>query len=180
MTLPGNIGAAVPDGPDWLVRTVRDLQQQLAQLRTARTLQSLIASAIQPTVVNLDEPVAADGGFYDVSQQVTVPSGANEALVFMTADLSGRRDTTTGGVNTLGVQVYAGPEGAASRSMTTQDFPDNEFGQVVQSMTAQITGLDGGTIPVGATCVVSSTGWKNDSLSEPTAHLSACVLFLRA
>ena len=35
MPLPGNIGNAVPDGPDWIARAIRDLQREVATQRTA-------------------------------------------------------------------------------------------------------------------------------------------------
>lgn len=35
MTNPGSIARTVPDGPDWLVRAVRDLQRQVSSLSTA-------------------------------------------------------------------------------------------------------------------------------------------------
>lgn len=45
MTLPGSIGGAAGPGSDWLERAVRDLQREVAALRTARSLQAATIGA---------------------------------------------------------------------------------------------------------------------------------------
>lgn len=187
MTVPGNIGGLAPDGPDWLVRAVRELQHDVAMLSTAQTVQSMQASAVYPAVVNTDayfDAATATGTMTRVSATVNSPGDYSRALVLMMVQLRATRDGTTNNSAQLTVACGAGriedEANLVSNGSVTETFATpNGVGEVTTVYAVEIDNVQSGVFLFGMGA--AGTGWVNGTTqtNEANERISASILFMR-
>lgn len=187
MTLPGNIGTSVPDGPDWLVRTVRDLQREVAQLRTAIPANATSVFSNTTRKQNFSPRVAAQTAAQAMvmTQDIVVPAGFSSAVITAHASVY-VQDDSPNATNTVYVWATAKYDSTVTKinAFTANDlvYPGVGGGTVDASAThsdgVTLTGLTAGqTIQSACSCMLAFNRKKG---TQPTlAVLTTLAIFSR-
>lgn len=193
MTMPGNIGGAVPDGPDWLVRAVRDLQRQLAALRTATPAASVKPQIVSAVGQNFD---LTSTGFDTLQASATLqfPAGWRACVLSLAfalgawnsrtaADtLVGRIVVQSGGAWSTFDEVSPSNYGSVTAVDSTVVYRDENAEAVLTSAGWPITSLYAdadGSILVGGNGYTGGGTWTHIASPTNLANLSGTALFIR-
>ncbi|HET8581777.1 MAG TPA: hypothetical protein VFL65_00885 [Jatrophihabitans sp.] len=166
----------VPDGDDWIPRKLRDLERQIGELRSARTLQSLATSAVYPVVANRETSGSPLFGYAYADYSVVtlpLPAGYTKALILAVATVSIRGTSSGGGSFTVqarvGGELSAGVSGQSAVSGLASATSSLAWsGNIADEL------VDG-----KLTCAVRANVQNPDVLNFGLAELAISALFLR-
>lgn len=102
MPLPGQSGSTTPAGRDWVPRTIRDLQQQVAQLRGATSTRSVSSggdSAGGDTSLGLPTGISVNATAYPA------PGGSGSSIVDVTVSWQPPTNSTPGQGGIAGYEI---------------------------------------------------------------------------
>lgn len=191
MTLPGSLAGAVPDGPDWLVRAVRDLQRDVSALRTATPAQMVRPVWVQQVRQGFDLSVAPATL---MSQRLALPPGFRVCVLPLVLTVGAWNSRTAADTVIAQIQVAGGADfpaidevspsmyGSVTAVSSSVVYADNQamndFANQGWPISASFADADG-TFTVAGTAYTGGAAWTHVSSPGNQATLSGVGLFMR-
>lgn len=177
MTAPGTPGSVAPPGEDYIVRRIADLERQVRELgpSIAQSFASTVAALVGTGACGL-----TGTGFAVTTTQaqcasgsIIIPDGYTQAIVQNVVMVSALNDQA------VGDYLYAASSinGITGAQCISPLVDAGTPAGVTASAIRTLTGLAGGSIPVGASVMSGSGAWSSSGFSSAT--INAIAIFLR-